>query len=124
ERRGREIVGRQRGEVTRAADSGEPVEQRTAALVVAGSALAIVEARVDGGRRRLLVPVRQAENDPVVLWQLERRQTSAVALAELRPVGEEERHVGAELGREPEQPLARERLVEALIREPECRRRV
>ena len=55
-----------------------------------------VEGGVDGRGRRLRGPVRDDEDDPEVLRQVERRELRAVARAELRAVGEEERDVGAE----------------------------
>ena len=112
ERRRREVVRRQRGEVGRAADRVERREQaqRGAPRIRAG----VVEAR----RRRALSTAsarrrRQDEHDPVVLRQVERLEVDAPPRRELRPVGEEERDIGAELCRERVQPFARERLRQA-----------
>ena len=76
---------------------GERREQCGAALGEALRAVARVEGVVDGAGRRLLGAVREDEDDPVVLRQVERRRASLPSpRAELRALREEERDVGAD----------------------------
>ena len=98
--RRREIVRWQRHEVARPPDSTERVEQRGTPLLVAVAAAARVERGEHVARRRLDGAVRQHEQDPVVLRQVERRQLRTVRSAELRAVGEEVRDVSPELARQ------------------------
>src|SRR5207248_9086458 len=96
--------------------------QLVAPRLPAGGAVARVEPLVDGRRRFLRRAARDEDDDPVVLRQVERAQGRAVALAELWAALEEERHVGAEVRREPVQLRGRKRLLERLVRQPEsCR---
>ena len=120
----------ERGEVARALDAVERVEERVAAVVPAVGAVALVECRVDGRGRRLSRAVREDEHDPEVLRQVDRREHRAVAGAEPRPVDEEERDVGADLGRDVVQLLVRRAARRACrsragVRSPRrsCRRR-
>src|SRR6266516_436554 len=89
QRRGGEIVGRERSEVARTAYGGNRVEQLPAALPVACGGQALVEGAVDGGGRRLGLAARLEQHDPVVLRQVEPGQFAPVALAQLRAVGQE-----------------------------------
>ena len=82
-------------------------------------AMAIIERVVDGLRRVLRRASRQEHEDAVVTRQLERRKTRPVALTELRPRREKERHIGAELRRELAQRLGRQRRREGRIRQPQ-----
>src|SRR5439155_19264400 len=58
ERRRRQIVRGQLGQVARAPDGGQPVEERAPPRLVAGPAVALVETGIDGRGRLLLLPVR------------------------------------------------------------------
>src|SRR5439155_123631 len=124
ERRRREVVRRQRGEVARAADGGQRVEQPPTPLLVAERPLALVERAVDVGGRLLRSVAREQQDDPVVLRQIERLELGAVAGSELRSVAEEERNVGTEARGDALELRRGERLVECLVREAERRRRV
>ena len=128
ERRRREVVRRQRGEIARrasAASSGRAGAPRSRPRR---------PARRTPRRRRRSTPSRapsgRTQEHGVVLRQVERRQSRAVALAELRALGEEERDVGAERGGELVQlrsagaagRASRSRAA-ARRRRPSCRRR-
>ena len=87
-------------EVARTSDRGERGTQPRGALREARCAVARIECRVDVGGRALARVLRQEEQDGEVLRQLERLELGAVAGPELRAVGEEERHVRPDAGRE------------------------
>ena len=80
-------------------------------------------ALVDRAGRRLARARWKHEDDPVVLRERERRERGPVSLAQLRPLLEEERHVGADSGRELCQPGRGERTLQRGVREPQrgCR---
>src|SRR6266545_3418981 len=84
QRRAREVVRRERGEVARAADASERLEQRRPPVLEPLGAVAPVELLVDRGGGWLLRAVRQDEEDEEVLRQVERSQHAALARAELR----------------------------------------
>src|SRR5262249_57748399 len=63
-------------------------------------------------------------DDPVVLWQIDRRQLRSVRSPELRTLDQEVRHVGAQLPRGRVQPVVRQGLGAQCIREAEGRRSV
>src|SRR5436190_1807094 len=83
-----------------------------------------VEGGVHVGGGGLPLVAREEDDDPEVLWQVERLQHASVARAELRAVGEEERDVGSDLRGDAVQILGRQRLGERLVREPERGRRI
>ena len=97
----------------RAASSAAP------AVVPAVRPVPLVEALVDRSRRFLQRAVREHEQHPVVLRQLERGELGAVSAAELRPRRQEERDIGAEPSREPVELGRRQRLGEREVREAE-----
>jgi hypothetical protein len=68
--------------------------------------------------------VREEDDDPEVLRQVERHQLRALALAELGAGLEEERDVGAERPRQLVQPLGGERRCEEAVGEQQRRRGV
>jgi hypothetical protein len=100
ERRGREVVGWERNEVSRAADLPERFQQRSAPLRKALLAAALVEGRVDGGRRILSRAPRQEQDDPVVLGERELRQLGTGSFGELRSGAQEEGDVRTKAGRD------------------------
>src|SRR5579871_134383 len=124
ERRAREVVRREGGEISRGLDPWQRVEERLAAVLPAAVAVARVEGGVDVRRRALHCVAWEEDNDPEVLRQVERRELAAVAGAELRAVREEERHVGTGARRERVQLAGQERFGERSVREAECRRGV
>src|SRR5262249_30837280 len=117
ERRGGEVVGRQRGEVARL----QRLEQVLAPLLEPRLA---VEAGIDGSGRLLDDAVREDEEHGVVARQLDAIERRAVARAELRAERQEERHVRPERCRQRMQLIVRQRLVERLVGDPESGRRV
>ena len=80
-----------------------------------------VERGVDLGCRVFASPRKQ---DPEVLRQVEPLQLAPVARAQLRPVGEEERDVGADSRGNAPEPFWREWIGKRLVGEPERGRRV
>src|SRR6266540_480264 len=114
ERRRREVVRRQGGEVGGSPCLRQRLTERVATLLESWSA---VEGLVDSCGRFLLRAAREHEQDPVVLRQGERRELAAVAETELRARREEERDVGAEAGGERVQPLGRKRRGQRLVRQ-------
>src|SRR2546422_1474146 len=121
ERRRGEVVHRERSEVARTPHRAERVEQRVAPLLVAALPVARVECVVDVFRRVLPLAVRDEQQDPVILRQLDRRQLGAVACAELWPVFEEVRNVCSELTRVGSKLVVRLGFVAELVRQPESR---
>src|SRR3954468_20406068 len=122
ERRAHEVVRRERGEVKRALDPRQRVADRAAALLPTVGAVARVERSVDVRRRALLDVAWEQDDDPEALRPIirrnaERGKLAAVTGAELGPVGEEERHVGADPRRERVELDRRERLGERAVRE-------
>jgi len=115
ERRGGEVVRRERGEVRWRQRCGEP----GSTLRESACAVAPVEVLVDRPRRRLALAGRKEEQDDELPRQLERFERRAVSGAELWPVGEEERHVGAKSRGELRELVRRERLLESGVREEE-----
>src|SRR6478609_3685262 len=122
--RAREVVRGQRGQVAWPLDSLQPVEERLSPLRPAGSALASVERGVDVGRRGLLLIAWEQDEDPEVLRQVQPPELAPVPRAQLRPVGHEERDVGADPCRNAAEPFPRERVGKRLVGEPERSRRV
>src|SRR5262245_37714673 len=105
ERRGGEVVRRQRGEVARL----QPLEQIRAAVLEPRFA---VEAGIDGCGRVLDDAGREEEEHRVIAAQVNPFEPRAVTRAELRTEREEERHVRPERRGEREQLALRQRLVE------------
>src|SRR6478609_6500163 len=112
------------GELAWPLDSLQPVEERLSPLRPAGSALASVERGVDVGRRGLLLIAWEQDEDPEVLRQVQPPELAPVPRAQLRPVGHEERDVGADPCRNAAEPFPRERVGKRLVGEPERSRRV
>src|SRR3954453_19082322 len=113
-RRRREVVRREGGQVARAADLLERVLERGAAVFVALLCSARIESGVDRRGRVLARPLRQQQDDPVVLRQVELLELRARAAGKLGACRQEERNVGAETGGELMEPFRGERLVECL----------
>src|SRR2546423_3677308 len=95
-RRG-EIVRRERSEVARSPNAFERVQERGAPGVPALRAISCIERCVHRRGRGLLRVLRQDEQNPEVLRQVDGRERRAVAGTEPRSVDEKERHIGAEL---------------------------
>jgi hypothetical protein len=70
--------------------------KRVGTLGVTALAVARVEGCIDVGRRALRSPDRQEQEHREVLRERDRLEGRSVAGAELRPVAEEERDIGAE----------------------------
>src|SRR5919204_6894614 len=117
ERRGGKVVRRQRSEVARASGARNGLRERGSAVGKAVARVAQVERGVDRGRRLLPPSVREQEDDPVVLRELERLQLGSGSGAELRAGREEERHVRAEARRELVESLRWQRLRQRLVRQ-------
>src|SRR5204862_2278356 len=98
ERRARQVVRGELGEIGGSTDLAYSAPERSAPVSKPRAAVALVEGCVDRPARELFGPAREQEHDPVVLRQVQRRQLRAVTEAELRALAKEERHVGAELG--------------------------
>src|SRR5919204_6167001 len=121
ERRRREVVRREVCKVPRTPDALERVEQHGRARLKIRLAAARIETRVHLGRRRLALLVRNDDQDPVILRQIELTQLRAVAGAELRARAQEERDIRTELARDRVEPVRRQRLGQKLIAECEHR---
>src|SRR4051812_33305955 len=116
DRRAREVVLRERREVTRPPHPVDDIEELRAPLVEPSGAVTRVEGAVDRRRRLLRRAVREHEKDPEILRHVDGYERRAVAGAELDALVQEERHVGAESGTDVMERSVRERLVERLVR--------
>src|SRR5215218_1377826 len=110
-RRGK-VVRRKRAEIA----EGKGPQQSCAPLA---EALIAGEGVVDRAGGPFVLALREQEQDPVVLWQVERAELGAVPFAELRPGGEEEGDIGAESGGQFPERTAVQRPAQGPVREPE-----
>ena len=117
ERRRGEVVRRQRREVARAAHGRERRLERGAPAPPSPPRRPLVEAPVDGRRRVLAGAVREREDDPVVLRQVERRELGAVAAPSCGPAARKNGTSAPSVGRERAQALVGQRRGKRLVRE-------
>src|SRR5262249_57724529 len=114
QRRG-EVVRRQRREIA----GGERLEQHCPSFVVPGLATTRIEFDVDGRGRRLFLAVRKEQEHREGLRDADSGERAAVTFSELRPLREEERHVGTQLCGELSEPRPRKAGFQRLVRKRE-----